>query len=127
MNCTNQNEESSLVDNAAPMSANFRVIEDLSTNTFETTPLMLDAPKPNRSGLHARLIGGSGIGQQNITERMQMFSSDALPSLSSEEQRLQFQSNFLIEKSVELSSMQSFGQQICSTLASLAVKATRGT
>ena len=51
--------------NAAPTSANSRyVIEDLVTSTFENAPQMLDTPTPNRSGLRARLIEGSGILQQ---------------------------------------------------------------
>ena len=52
MNRTNCNEESSLVGNAAPMSANSRyVIEDLVTNSLENAPQMLDTPTSNRSGL----------------------------------------------------------------------------
>ena len=96
LNHTNSNEESlavSLVGNAAaPMSANARyVIEDLVTNTLENAPQMLDTPTSNRSGLRARLVVGSGIHQQNITKRLQMFSSDRLPSPPSDEQPLLFQ------------------------------------
>ena len=75
----------------AALSANSRyVIEDLVTNTLENAPQMLDTPTSNRSGLRARLVGGSGIRQQNITERRQMFNSDTPPSLPSDEQQLWF-------------------------------------
>ena len=91
MNRTDRNEESSLVANAAPMSANSRyVIEDLVTNTLENAPQMLDTPTSNRSGLRA-LLGGRGIRQQNITKRRQMFSSRTLPSPPSDGQRLRSQ------------------------------------
>ena len=92
LNHTNSNEESSLVGNAAPMSANSRyVIEDLVTNTLENAPQMPDTPTSNRSGFRARLVGGSGIRQLNITVRRQMFSSDTFPSPASDEQRWRFQ------------------------------------
>ena len=52
---------------------------------------MLDSPTSNISGLCARLVGGSGILQQNIIARRQMFSFDTLPSPPSDEQRLRFQ------------------------------------
>ena len=96
MNCTNWNEESSLVGNADPMSANSHyVIEDLVINPFgkrsPLSPQMRNTPTSNRSGLRARLVSGSGIHLQNITERRQMFSSDTFPSPPSDEQRLLFQ------------------------------------
>ena len=59
-----RNQELSPVDNAGPMPVSFNsryVIEDLVTSTFENAPQMLDTPTPNRSGLRARLIEGSGI------------------------------------------------------------------
>ena len=91
MECSNRNEESSLVGNAAPILANYRyVIENLVANTLENAPQMLDTPTSHRSGLLARLVGGSGIRQQNITDCRKMFSSDSLPSPPSDEQQLLF-------------------------------------
>jgi len=95
MNHSHRNEESSLAGTAAPASANSRNgIEDLVANIFEHAPQTLDPTTPARSGLRARLVGGSGLRQQNITERSdrrRIVNADTLPSPPSEAQRMRFQ------------------------------------